>query len=186
MRGRVGGVVGAVSYRSAANWAATQRPICLMDLATIGARYLRKMRRAGRSGSERGEQRLLDLSSTSTWTGSPKSGCCSSRTRRTTIPTEIEPFGGASTCLGGAIRDPLSGRSYVYQAMRVTGAGDIYQPVGETLAGKLPQAGHQPQGCGRLFELRQPDRSGHDPRARISIIPTTWPSVWRWVPWWEP
>ena len=54
-------------------------------------------------------------------------------------PTEIEPFGGASTCLGGAIRDPLSGRSYVYQAMRVTGAGDIYQPVGETLAGKLPQ-----------------------------------------------
>ena len=54
-------------------------------------------------------------------------------------PTEIEPFGGASTCLGGAIRDPLSGRAYVYQAMRVTGAGDIYAPVSETLAGKLPQ-----------------------------------------------
>ena len=54
-------------------------------------------------------------------------------------PTEIEPFGGASTCLGGAIRDPLSGRSYVYQAMRVTGAGNIYQPVSETLPGKLPQ-----------------------------------------------
>ena len=54
-------------------------------------------------------------------------------------PTEIEPFGGASTCLGGAIRDPLSGRAYVYQAMRVTGAGNIYQPVDETLVGKLPQ-----------------------------------------------
>ena len=54
-------------------------------------------------------------------------------------PTEIEPFGGASTCLGGAIRDPLSGRSYVYQAMRVTGAGNIYMPVTETIQGKLPQ-----------------------------------------------
>ena len=54
-------------------------------------------------------------------------------------PTEIEPFGGAATCLGGAIRDPLSGRSYVYQAMRVTGAGNIYQPVADTIPGKLPQ-----------------------------------------------
>ncbi len=54
-------------------------------------------------------------------------------------PTEIEPFGGAATCLGGAIRDPLSGRAYVYQAMRVTGAGNIYAPVAETIPGKLPQ-----------------------------------------------
>ena len=54
-------------------------------------------------------------------------------------PTEIEPFGGAATCLGGAIRDPLSGRAYVYQAMRVTGSGDPRQPVAETLPGKLPQ-----------------------------------------------
>ncbi|HNX98089.1 MAG TPA: AIR synthase-related protein, partial [Candidatus Aminicenantes bacterium] len=54
-------------------------------------------------------------------------------------PTEIEPYGGAATCLGGAIRDPLSGRSYVYQAMRVTGAGDPRQPVEATLPGKLPQ-----------------------------------------------
>ena len=53
--------------------------------------------------------------------------------------TEIEPFGGAATCIGGAIRDPLSGRSYVYQAMRVTGAGDPLKPVSETLPGKLPQ-----------------------------------------------
>jgi len=54
-------------------------------------------------------------------------------------PTEIEPFGGAATCLGGAIRDPLSGRSYVYQAMRVTGSGDPRKPISETLPGKLPQ-----------------------------------------------
>ena len=54
-------------------------------------------------------------------------------------PTEIEPFGGAATCIGGAIRDPLSGRSYVYQAMRISGAGDITEPIAETRAGKLPQ-----------------------------------------------
>ena len=54
-------------------------------------------------------------------------------------PTEIEPFGGAATCIGGAIRDPLSGRSYVYQAMRISGAGDITAPISETRAGKLPQ-----------------------------------------------
>ena len=54
-------------------------------------------------------------------------------------PTEIEPFGGAATCLGGAIRDPLSGRTYVYQAMRVTGAADPTRPQSETLEGKLPQ-----------------------------------------------
>lgn len=54
-------------------------------------------------------------------------------------PTEIEPFGGAATCIGGAIRDPLSGRSYVYQAMRISGAGDITQPIAETRTGKLPQ-----------------------------------------------
>ena len=54
-------------------------------------------------------------------------------------PTEFEPFGGASTCLGGAIRDPLSGRSYVYQAMRITGASDPFQKFDDTLPGKLPQ-----------------------------------------------
>ena len=54
-------------------------------------------------------------------------------------PTEIEPFGGAATCIGGAIRDPLSGRSYVYGAMRVTGAADPLKPIDETRKGKLPQ-----------------------------------------------
>ena len=114
------------------------KPLCLMELATIGARYLKK-------------QGLLDDLEVS-----EENNACSifidvdvdGRVEKWLLqfknethnhPTEIEPFGGASTCLGGAIRDPLSGRAYVYQAMRVTGAGDIYAPVNETLAGKLPQ-----------------------------------------------
>ena len=78
-------------------------------------------------------------------------------------PTEIEPFGGAATCLGGAIRDPLSGRTYVYQAMRVTGAADPRDPLDETLHGKLPQRkiDHRPRPGLQL--LRQPDRPGHRP-----------------------
>lgn len=110
----------------------------LMDMATIGAKYLRK-------------NGLLDDLEVS-----EENNACSifidvdvdGQTERWLLmfknethnhPTEIEPFGGAATCLGGAIRDPLSGRSYVYQAMRVTGAGDIYKPVSKTLPGKLPQ-----------------------------------------------
>ena len=93
----------------------------LMDMATIGGRYLRK---AG----------LLDDVD-----GRLEKWLLMFKNETHNHPTEIEPFGGAATCLGGAIRDPLSGRSYVYQAMRVTGAGDIYKPVAETLQGKLPQ-----------------------------------------------
>ena len=115
------------------------KPFCLMELATIGARYLRA------------KGRLDDLEQ------SEENNACSvyvdvdvdGRTEKWLLqfknethnhPTEIEPFGGASTCLGGAIRDPLSGRAYVYQAMRVTGAGDICKSVAETLPGKLPQS----------------------------------------------
>ncbi|MBQ7439193.1 MAG: phosphoribosylformylglycinamidine synthase [Paludibacteraceae bacterium] len=115
-----------------------EKPLCLMELATIGARYLK-------------QQGLLDDMEVS-----EENNACSIfidvdvdgkidrwllqfKNETHNHPTEIEPFGGASTCLGGAIRDPLSGRAYVYQAMRVTGAGDIYAPVSETLAGKLPQ-----------------------------------------------
>lgn len=75
-------------------------------------------------------------------------------------PTEIEPFGGAATCLGGCIRDPLSGRAYVYQAMRVTGAGDPHTSLEDTLKGKLPQENH-PRSSSRLFLIRQSDRSRH-------------------------
>lgn len=114
------------------------KPKTLMDLATIFGRY------------ERANGRLDDLEV------SDEINACSIeievdvngvkepwllmfKNETHNHPTEIEPFGGASTCIGGAIRDPLSGRSYVYQAMRITGAGNILQPVQETMAGKLPQ-----------------------------------------------
>ncbi|WP_418981783.1 phosphoribosylformylglycinamidine synthase [Alistipes sp.] len=115
------------------------KSICLMDMATIGARYLR----------ERGLLDDLEVSDENNACSIYVDAEVDGRTERWLLqfknethnhPTEIEPFGGASTCLGGAIRDPLSGRSYVYQAMRVTGAGDIWQPVSETLPGKLPQS----------------------------------------------
>jgi FGAM-synthase: phosphoribosylformylglycinamidine synthase len=75
-------------------------------------------------------------------------------------PTEIEPFGGAATCLGGAIRDPLSGRTYVYQAMRVTGAADPTVSVKETLKGKLTSEKLGERSCSWIQFLRKPDRSG--------------------------
>ena len=116
----------------------TERPVTLMDIAVIGMKKLRK------------EGKLADLDQ------SEEINACSivvpieidGKTEEWLVmfknethnhPTEIEPFGGAATCLGGAIRDPLSGRSYVYQAMRVTGAGDPLKPVSETMPGKLPQ-----------------------------------------------
>ena len=110
------------------------RPVTLMDMATIGARALK------------GRGKLTDLSE------SAEVNACTVRIRVNgepwlllfknethNHPTEIEPFGGAATCVGGAIRDPLSGRGYVYQSMRVTGAGDPRRPVAETMPGKLPQ-----------------------------------------------
>ena len=110
----------------------------LMDMATIGGRYLRK---AGllddMEVSE--ENNACSIYVDVEVDGRLEKWLLMFKNETHNHPTEIEPFGGAATCLGGAIRDPLSGRSYVYQAMRVTGAGDIYKPVAETLQGKLPQ-----------------------------------------------
>ena len=110
----------------------------LMDMATIGGRYLRK---AGllddMEVSE--ENKACSIYVDVDVDGKLEKWLLMFKNETHNHPTEIEPFGGAATCLGGAIRDPLSGRSYVYQAMRVTGAGDIYKPVSETLQGKLPQ-----------------------------------------------
>lgn len=110
----------------------------LMDMATIGGRYLRK---AGllddMEVSE--ENNACSVYVDVDVDGKLEKWLLMFKNETHNHPTEIEPFGGAATCLGGAIRDPLSGRSYVYQAMRVTGAGDIYKPVSETLQGKLPQ-----------------------------------------------
>ena len=116
----------------------TEKPQTLMDMATIFGRY------------ERANGRLEDMEV------SDEINACSVeievdingvkepwllmfKNETHNHPTEIEPFGGAATCIGGAIRDPLSGRSYVYQAMRISGAGDITTPISETRAGKLPQ-----------------------------------------------
>ncbi len=114
------------------------KPLCLMELATIGARYLRK--KGLLDDLEVSEENnacsiFIDVDVD----GKIERWLLQFKNETHNHPTEIEPFGGASTCLGGAIRDPLSGRAYVYQAMRVTGAGDIYAPVSDTLPGKLPQ-----------------------------------------------
>ncbi|MDR3327197.1 MAG: phosphoribosylformylglycinamidine synthase [Prevotellaceae bacterium] len=114
------------------------KDICLMDIATIGARYLKS--KGYLDDLEQSEENnacsiFVDVDVN----GKSEKWLLMFKNETHNHPTEIEPFGGASTCLGGAIRDPLSGRSYVYQAMRVTGAGNIYQPVNQTIEGKLPQ-----------------------------------------------
>ena len=110
-----------------------------MDMATIGARYLRKkglLDDLEVSDENNACSVYVDVDVD----GATEKWLLQFKNETHNHPTEIEPFGGASTCLGGAIRDPLSGRSYVYQAMRVTGAGNIYQKVSDTLEGKLPQS----------------------------------------------
>ena len=115
-----------------------EKPVCLMDMGTIGARYLKaKDILTGLDESE--EINACTVKCTVDVNGEDEDWLYLFKNETHNHPTEIEPFGGAATCLGGAIRDPLSGRSYVYQAMRVTGAGDPTVPVSETLPGKLPQ-----------------------------------------------
>ena len=114
------------------------KSLCLMELATIGARYLKKHGKLD-DMEQSEENNACSIFVNVDVDGEMQRWLLQFKNETHNHPTEIEPFGGASTCLGGAIRDPLSGRSYVYQAMRVTGAGDIYKPVDETMEGKLPQ-----------------------------------------------
>ncbi len=116
----------------------SNKPITLMDIATIAAKYLRSQ----------GKLEALDISEeVNACTvhvevdidGQKEPWLLLFKNETHNHPTEIEPFGGAATCIGGAIRDPLSGRGYVYQAMRLTGAADPLQPLSQTLPGKLPQ-----------------------------------------------
>ncbi len=114
------------------------KDVCLMEMATIGARYLKK------TGYLEDLEQSEENNACSIYVDVPVDGKVEKwllqfKNETHNHPTEIEPFGGASTCLGGAIRDPLSGRAYVYQAMRVTGAGNIYADVKDTIPGKLPQ-----------------------------------------------
>ena len=116
----------------------TDKPITLMDLACFGAKQLKK---AGllKDLDESEEINACSVKIKVDVDGVDEDWLLMFKNETHNHPTEIEPFGGAATCLGGAIRDPLSGRSYVYQAMRVTGAGNPLVPVEDTIAGKLPQ-----------------------------------------------
>ncbi|MDO4290655.1 MAG: phosphoribosylformylglycinamidine synthase subunit PurQ [Eggerthellaceae bacterium] len=115
-----------------------EKPICLMDMGTIGAKWLKK--RGILTGLDESEEiNACTVKVKVDVNGEEQDWLYLFKNETHNHPTEIEPFGGAATCVGGAIRDPLSGRSYVYQAMRVTGAADPTVPVSETIPGKLPQ-----------------------------------------------
>ena len=114
------------------------KPPCLMDLATIAVRQLRREGKLDKL-DESEEINACTVKITVEVDGKPEPWLLLFKNETHNHPTEIEPFGGAATCFGGAIRDPLSGRAYVYGAMRVTGAADPTAPVSETIPGKLPQ-----------------------------------------------
>lgn len=116
----------------------SEKPVTLMDMACINSRYEKN------NGNLDDLEISEEINACSVYIDVDVDGKIEKyllmfKNETHNHPTEIEPFGGASTCIGGAIRDPLSGRSYVYQAMRVTGAGDITKPISETMEGKLPQ-----------------------------------------------
>ena len=117
---------------------AAKRPQTLMDIATIGAKTLKK-RGMLPELDESEEINACSIHVTATVNGEDQDWLLMFKNETHNHPTEIEPFGGAATCIGGCIRDPLSGRAYVHQAMRVTGAGDPRKSLDETLPGKLPQ-----------------------------------------------
>ena len=114
------------------------KPITLMDIGTIAAKSLRQSGELSKL-DESEEINACTVKIKVTVDGEEQDWLLLFKNETHNHPTEIEPFGGAATCIGGAIRDPLSGRSYVYAAMRVTGAADPLRPVEETLPGKLPQ-----------------------------------------------
>ncbi len=116
----------------------TNKPICLMDMATIGAKYLKHTGKL-KNLDESEEINACTVKVKVDVNGHDEDWLFLFKNETHNHPTEIEPFGGAATCIGGCIRDPLSGRSYVYQAMRVTGAADPRTPISETLEGKLSQ-----------------------------------------------
>ena len=117
---------------------AAKRPQTLMDIATIGAKTL-KMRGLLPELDESEEINACSIHVTAKVNGEDQDWLLMFKNETHNHPTEIEPFGGAATCIGGCIRDPLSGRAYVHQAMRVTGAGDPRKALNETIPGKLPQ-----------------------------------------------
>ncbi len=125
-------------YISAREYIERKKPVNLMDIGTIAAKCLK---RAGKlDGLDESEEiNACTVKITVDVDGKPEPWLLLFKNETHNHPTEIEPFGGAATCIGGAIRDPLSGRAYVYGAMRLTGAADPTKPISETLEGKLPQ-----------------------------------------------
>ena len=114
------------------------KPVSLMDLATVCARYFHKTGKLENLVVS-DEINACTIEIEAEFDGKKEPWYLLFKNETHNHPTEIEPFGGASTCLGGAIRDPLSGRAFVYQAMRLSGAANVLEPISETLAGKLPQ-----------------------------------------------
>ena len=125
-------------YLAARSELSRTKPVNLMDIGTIACKLL-KSRGMLPKLDESEEINACTVKITVNVDGEPQDWLLLFKNETHNHPTEIEPFGGAATCIGGAIRDPLSGRSYVYAAMRVTGAGDPLVPVRDTLRGKLPQ-----------------------------------------------
>ena len=115
------------------------KPQCLMDIAVMGMRALKAQGKLA-NFDESEEINACSIVVPVDIDGKTEDYLIMFKNETHNHPTEIEPFGGAATCIGGCIRDPLSGRSYVYQAMRVTGAGDPTVPVQDTIPGKLPQS----------------------------------------------
>ncbi len=114
------------------------KPINLMDIATLAGKYLKSAGKLDKL-DESEEINACTVKMKVNVEGAEEDWLLLFKNETHNHPTEIEPFGGAATCIGGAIRDPLSGRSYVYAAMRVTGAADPTKPISETMKGKLPQ-----------------------------------------------
>ena len=155
-----------------------------MDLGTIGGKYLKK------TGVLKNLDESEEINACTVqhrpWTtnGKDEPWLLLFKNETHNHPTEIEPFGGAATCIGGAIRDPLSGRGYVYQAMRVTGAGDPLVPVQRHHARQAAPAQAGDHRRGGLFQLRQPDRPGHRSWWTSCTTRATSPSAWRSARWW--
>ena len=184
------------------------KPVCLMDMGTIGAKWLKK-NGILKNLDESEEINACTVKVKVDVNGHDEDWLFLFKNETHNHPTEIEPFGGAATCIGGCIRDPLSGRSYVYQAMRVTGAADPTVPVSETLEGKLPQrklvttaaaatpgrplTGPCPASCPSGRSPRPPPRATPPTATRSawpparwmrSTIRAMWPNVWRSVRLW--
>ena len=126
------------AYLAAREALGRKKPVNLMDLATLAVKQLKKSGKLDKL-DESEEINACTVKIKVTVNGEKQDWLLLFKNETHNHPTEIEPFGGAATCIGGAIRDPLSGRSYVYAAMRVTGAGNPLAPVKDTIEGKLPQ-----------------------------------------------